>query len=492
MLTFTRAISKKYVTTISDSLKLEGLWWNVESRDNEVSGSLHIKPDGIFLHLNGSVSGQSENPHELNEYKFICGKQYNGCLFTLKNCVEVSKKQPFSGLGYDVQVFSIDEVYIGYHANSDDQLKFNQYRVSYTYLSDWLRNVGLDSPEKVEDGYFIKYDPNCGTTVTQIDLELPEIGCRVEILSRIIWNNNFNKCEIETKSFMNIFCKEPMSYYEINSKILEPMRGFLSLATAQPNSLTEVFATDENYDIQIQVRGDYKGVKRASNSIEGNLIFLAKQITHNAQSFLESWFSLESEMPEVCELFLSVHYAQGSKTNRFLNLIQAIEAYSRKKLGEYKQDKESYRTFVNKIVSVVPEEHKIFVKQSLSYSNKKSLREFLSELIDLSYPLSEGLVSDKEKFIKHIIDTRNYLTHRDSERKKYILTGDNLELMVYSLLWILRIQFLLEIGFTIDECSALLQRCNEFQYISSDPEISLPWRINEVSRTALFDRAFFG
>jgi hypothetical protein len=479
MLTFTRAISKKYVTTISDSLKLEGLWWNEESRNNKVSGSLHIKPDGIFLHLNGSVSGQSENPHELNEYKFIYGKQYNGCIFTLKNCVEVSKKQPFSGRGYDIQVFSIDEVYIGYYANSDDELKFNQYRVSYTYLGDWLRNVGLDSPKKVEDGYFVKYDPNCGTTVTQIDLELPEIGCRVEILSRIVWSSNFNKCEIETKSFMNIFCTEPMSYSEISSKILEPMRGFLSLATAQPNSLTEVFATDETYDIQIHVRSDYESVKKASGSIEGNLVFLAKQITHKAQASLESWFSLESEMPEVCELFLSVHYAQGSRTNRFLNLIQAIEAYSRKKLGEYKQERESYRDFVKNIISVVPEEHREFVKQSLSYSNKKSLREFLSELINLSYPLSEGLVLDKDKFIKYVIDTRNYLTHRDSEGKKYILSGDSLGLMICSLLWILRIQFLLEIGFTIDECSVLLQRCNEFLYISSDPTISLPWRVKK-------------
>jgi hypothetical protein len=184
-------------------------------------------------------------------------------------------------------------------------------------------------------------------------------------------------------------------------------------------------------------------------------------------------------MPEVCELFLSVHYAQGSRTNRFLNLIQAIEAYSRKKLGEYKQERESYRDFVKNIISVVPEEHREFVKQSLSYSNKKSLREFLSELINLSYPLSEGLVLDKDKFIKYVIDTRNYLTHRDSEGKKYILSGDSLGLMICSLLWILRIQFLLEIGFTIDECSVLLQRCNEFLYISSDPTISLPWRVKK-------------
>lgn len=116
------------------------------------------------------------------------------------------------------------------------------------------------------------------------------------------------------------------------------------------------------------------------------------------------------------------------------------------------------------------------MRQALSYANNKLLKERLIELIDNTSPLSNKLFPDPIEFSKWVVDTRNYLTHRDLEGKKRIAIGDELDLMICSLLWLLRILFLLEVGFNYDQCIDLLKNNREYDFLCNDPELKIPWK----------------
>jgi ApeA N-terminal domain 1 len=483
MFTVKRYVKSGYVTTVSEDQKHEGLWWINEEYDKSVSGHLHVTPNGMWLALNGTLKTTehlSHDPFSLISYDLIHGIQSNGYRFTLETCIESRKISPWES-GYSIQKFSVDRVYSGIHVSSLDELKFSEYRVNYTYLSDWLRNVGLGSPEEVEGGFFIAYEPNKATTVSELKIELQENEAVIEIDSAPGWShyNDFQDCKIEIQTIMTVFCKSPMSFSEVSSQVLDPIRDFINLATARPNSVTNLVAQVGDSQISIHSQSSYKGQLRSSLFNQSIVLFLAKDIAKNPDSYINKWFSIEQEMNDVCKLFFGVHYDQGAfPTNRLLNVVQALEAYSRVRYGEYKIPKEDHRNRSNRIVQSVLKEDRDWLRQALSYANNKSLKERLIELIDKARPLSDKLFPNPTEFAKWVVDTRNYLTHRDLEGKKRIAAGDKLDLMIHSLLWLLRILFLLEVGFNHEQCGDLLKNNREYDSLCNDPELDMPWKTN--------------
>ncbi len=482
MLTANRYVKSGYVTTVSEDQEHEGLWWINEEHDELVSGYLHITPNGMWLALNGTLKtteSLSHDPFSLISYDLIHGIQSNGYQFTLEKCIESRKISPWES-GYPIQTFSVDRVYCGIHANSLEELKFSKFRVNYTYLEDWIRNVGLDSPKKVEGGFFIGYEPDRATTVSQLKIELQDERAVIEIISGPRRHSDFHQeCKIEIQTIITVFCKSPMSFSEVSAQVLDPIRDFLNLATARPNSVTSLAAQIGDSQISIHSQSLYQGQPRSSLFNQSIVLFFAKDIVENPDFYLNKWFSIEQEMHDVCELFFGVHYDQGAfSTNRLLNVVQALEAYSRVRHGEYKIPKEDHRHRSTIIIQSVPEEYQDWLRQALSHANNKSLKERLIELIDKASPLSNNLFPDPTEFSKWVVDTRNYLTHRDLKDKKRIATGDKLDLMIHSLLWLIRILFLLDVGFDHAQCVDLLRNNREYDFLCNDPELDIPWKTN--------------
>jgi ApeA N-terminal domain 1 len=275
-----------------------------------------------------------------------------------------------------------------------------------------------------------------------------------------------------------------MSFSEVSIKVLDPIRNFLNLATVNPNSVTSLSAKVGDLRVYIHSKSPYKGQRHSSLFNQSIILFNAKDIVENPNSYINKWIEIDHEMRDVCELFFGVHYDQGAfATNRLLNLVQALEAYSRVRYGEYKISKEEHSIRSKNIIKTVSEEYKDWLRQALSHANKKSLKEHLIELIDNAHPISEKLFPDSIEFSKWVVDTRNYLTHRDLEGKKRIATGDKLELMIHSILWLLRIQFLLEIGFDKEQCMTLLKNNRNFKSLCDDPDLEIPWKANRFSVT---------
>ena len=471
MLTTTNFVKQGYVTTVIKTIKYEALWQVSDNDQNSISGYLHIDPEGIWLALNGSFRSS------LEKYECILGTQANGYKLTLEDCILTKTIQPF-GSGYPVQVFWVKRVYGGIHSQKSNKLKFSNFDLSLTHLKYWLRNVGLSSPKYCEKGVLVNYDPKRETTVSDLVFHsIPDVS--IEIISGLTHDFSLNppECNIRIKDYVHLNCDNPISIDELNQKVINPLRNFLNLATTSPNSITSLSSSVGQQQVTIHFQDIFP--RQADHSLFNKqvILFLAKDIQDKPDYYFEKWIKLNNEINDICELFFSVHYDQGSfQTNRFLNIVQALEAYSRIRHGKYARPKEEHKKRSEEVLESIPEKHKKWVRQILNYSNNKNLRNRLFELIEEANPLSKELVGCTNEFAKYVVDTRNYLTHRDSTGKNKIASGETIDLLIHTLLWIFRIHFLLEIGFDHSECRSLLQNVSEYNWLCSDPEKKIPWK----------------
>jgi hypothetical protein len=156
---------------------------------------------------------------------------------------------------------------------------------------------------------------------------------------------------------------------------------------------------------------------------------------------MEAWLKAHDELQEVIDLFFGVHYEQGMReTNRFLNVMQALETYHRLRSNE----------------------------------GRVYLRKRVIELVENGEPALDKLITRPELFAKWAKDSRNFYTHRESRPNQVIAREQNLILLTQSLLWLLRIHFMGEIGFTPTECKDLLDNNNRFKVVVESCSAA-PW-----------------
>lgn len=113
----------------------------------------------------------------------------------------------------------------------------------------------------------------------------------------------------------------------------------------------------------------------------------------------------------------------------FLNTIQVLEIYHRKLYDGKVYDKTEYRELTRELKVILgerfPESFAKLIGDKVNYGNEFSLamrvKEIISNFQETSRSLLIGTEEENNTFIRQLVDTRNYLTHYDSDKKKHIL-----------------------------------------------------------------------
>lgn len=210
------------------------------------------------------------------------------------------------------------------------------------------------------------------------------------------------------------------------------------------------------------------------------MLFKAKDVEDRFQQTLEQWLDVYEDLEDVCDLFFGVHYNQGmTSTNRFLNVVQALETYHRVRFGKYDLPQKEHSERVKEIVSFIPKghEHRQWANDMLYNSNYTSLKTRLIDLVIDTRPAADKLIGQTQSFAKWAKDTRNFYTHRDERSSMKVARGRRLELLNYSLLWLMRIHFMREVGFTPRRCEELLSKNQRFEGLC-DACAEAPWNLD--------------
>lgn len=238
MRTTRRHISSGPVPTLRSKETYEALWWLSDRPEDRVPGRAVFHPEnGLHLILNGTFEGHGQDQTALANAPTILGQQYTGACFTLLECQEYERNVPF-GWGFPRQKFVADRAIIGYHFERPEDAQFEKLYMEATHLKDWMRNVGLHRPERVEDGFFIEYDPDLATTVSELQANLCSATIAVKSKpTRLGGNTVEDPAGVEISEWIEIAPHFPVDLKEAIDSYIDPLLDLLSLATGAPNSL---------------------------------------------------------------------------------------------------------------------------------------------------------------------------------------------------------------------------------------------------------------
>jgi DNA-binding transcriptional MerR regulator len=193
------------------------------------------------------------------------------------------------------------------------------------------------------------------------------------------------------------------------------------------------------------------------------MLFTLGDIADDFQSVMERWFAISDDLETVCNLFFGVQYTPTlNLENRFLNVVQAVESYHRRRMKNEVLPKADHKRLKSAVLSKVDAEHKIWLEGLLAYSNEPRLEHRIRELTEKAAEVINPLVTNKEEFARKVKDTRNYLTHYDKHLKDKAARGVELFWLTQKLSYLLQACFLIELGLPLEKCAKLLHRNQAF------------------------------
>lgn len=140
---------------------------------------------------------------------------------------------------------------------------------------------------------------------------------------------------------------------------------------------------------------------------------------------------------------------------KFLTLVQGLKTYHRRTMDKKSMDNDIYANLVENLVDQCPKENRDWLKKLLEHGNEIRLARRVKEIIE-PYKKHLGNNSKREKLIRDIVNTRNYLTHYDESLKDKAARGEGLWLLYLQAEALFQLCLLQELAFTEQEIESIL------------------------------------
>lgn len=505
-----------------------GKWWLPNKPEVVVPGKLSFSPEsGATLELIGSfyssqlkeigqvkissIEGESNltsgvrldfiKPEEI----IILGLLDNNEKITLYRCSGQVKSFEFTKLTASLS-FNVEYVFRKIHFEYEQDIKLKSISVQYSHLEKWVGKSGIEVfVSQEENKIWMSYQPPSNIHLTKIgslDLYITFSPVCVHpfysYFGAIYYNAN-----IEQKTYLTIQnpCNQPI---DDCVNLLIRFSDLLSFAMTKATSVIKVTGkADVIHEKPVQqANGDFTLEKEAretqviiifglwnpTKSSEINLspdkmLFLFSDVENNLGSVFEAWINKREEYEPVFDLLMATMYSSSLYLGyKFLNIIQALEAYHTSKYEGSYQDKKIYKQglyqeFI-KVLDKFPSESdnqengisdefrnalKGKLKNQTSFTLETRLKEILNKVSSLLPNNFIGSVKDRELFSRRASETRNALTHHDKEKRQQAARGRELFQLFHTLTVILQICLLRELNLPDESIKILVERNRAYQ-----------------------------
>lgn len=212
------------------------------------------------------------------------------------------------------------------------------------------------------------------------------------------------------------------------------------------------------------------GVRYAGRKVHpAEMLFTLGDIDGDFGRFLNNWFGKAERLGSVYDLYFATAYGCAAyMDDRFLSLVQAVEAYHRRALGTTELPEEEHEKRPEEVLSAAPDAHKDWLRGKLAYSNEPGLRKRLAEILcgdpEVMKPIFEVSSKKRDGFMYKDVETRNYLTHYDQGKKGTAATGRELHELTERLKSVLEACLVQEVGFEGERLKEVLSRKRRFAW----------------------------
>ena len=496
-----------------------GKWWLPNKPEVVVPGKLSFSPEsGATLELIGSfyssqlkeigqvkissIEGESNltsgvrldfiKPEEI----IILGLLDNNEKITLYRCSGQVKSFEFTKLTASLS-FNVEYVFRKIHFEYEQDIKLKSISVQYSHLEKWVGKSGIQVfASQEENKIWMSYQPPSSIHLAKIgSLDLYITFSSVCVYP--FYPDAYN-ASIEQKTYLTIQnpCNKPI---DDCVNLLIKFSDLLSFAMTKATSVIKVTGkADVIHEKPVQqANGDFTLEKEAretqviiifglwnpTKSSEINLspdkmLFLFSDVENNLGSFFEAWINKREEYEPVFDLLMATMYSSSLYLGyKFLNIIQALEAYHTSKYEGSYQDKKIYKKGLYKkfieVLNDFPSESdnqengisdefrnalKGKLKNQTSFTLETRLKEIINKVSSLLPNNFIGSVKDRELFSRRASETRNALTHHNKEKRQQAARGRELFQLFHTLTVILQICLLRELNLPDESIKILVER----------------------------------
>jgi hypothetical protein len=421
-----------YLNELSNKFQTKGSWCTPECKDTLFSGNLSFVPNyGATL----DVKDHNQLWDYVQQHRILWGTTEESQKITvfgfpaqqhslLGAPVDLRRKDVRIG-GNSQSTYHFREVFVGEHFENIECVRLKTLSIDYPFLNGW---ISAERGEPFEgQTELIEPQPKMRSRQAVSDIE-----------------------SVEVKNDSIIVTAKPQGVpLEIYRDIVFHMQNFFTLMTLDPLYASSVTGTLLKTNKSVEI---FYPQQRVSQPLYGRIsapyvLLTYGEIKNEFDHLVKNMFNLDRV---VCELFFNNFYSPFTYIEaRFLNLVEALEALHRKtRDGEY-MTKEEYRErfyghLKNKINEIPKIQETPDFRESLvsrlrfayEWALRKRLERFFKEELGERFldifvyqkrdKTKEQQSTRKDKFIKDIVDTRNYYIHFDKDPDANVLEGREL------------------------------------------------------------------
>lgn len=426
-----------------ESIRFGGTW-NIPGIKENLSGDVHINNREGLISL--KIYNINKNLIKDN-IDLIHGVLTNGRAITLVDCSVLNIK--FENDKRETILIEAKYAINDLVFKSLEEVLFYKMSFKVSNIIKWSGLSGFYTPSINETDYCLEYrlkDPivyklNAETKIVFLPrFNAKNIAVESEDvrLEQSVWINIVNESPKSMEAMMEILTKV-LNLVRLGSEKKVDILKVKAYAKKDSEEFIEIF-TDSQYDDTYE------------ELYEGETLFKLDDLISGEVILLDNWFLKYDLLEPIIELYLStLYYSYMSTKRRFLNIVQALEAYHMRFCyndGPLFVEKIEY---LFKDLETEEKERHFKEFKTINQRRKKSifLKNRLSDLIIEEFGMDIYLRDEEQiqAFLRSVVDTRNYHTHYSLEQKDRILTKGRLKEAIHILKSILEHYLLREIGF---------------------------------------------
>jgi len=343
-----------------NSVEWTGHWWLPGCSEDRLPGVLYPGAErGPALEVMGSF--HAENDRDRKPLEIVHGTTPKAELVTLHNCTESAMSQDARGQ-YRTRYEAVLAV-TGEHFSSVDSLTFQDLRIEYSTLIDWVGRPLIDEKELYTAG---------GAQTVKVQ---PPLQGRMYRGNDLVVALYYGACRkitghgltlhIYPGAHVALHWNTPRGLAD-SLAVVQRVRDFLAFATALPTHVEKI----EAEAVRLTRIGHAHDMLLFHRSLAGPkttrepffLLFSLKDVASNLERVVSAWFEKAGKLHPVIDLHLApVYNPQMQPENQFLAAVQALEAFHRRTRENRDLPEDEHDARIAGILGGAPEQHRTWL-----------------------------------------------------------------------------------------------------------------------------------
>jgi len=427
---------------------LNGHWWVPSNPGGAAYGTLSYSVDEIKLRLDRAISPELNTAYGIGSVKIpvILGRANDSSHVTILRAFY------WNSHGNEIDLLA-NEIVVGLLLNRPYVVR--EAVVRFTNLEEWtscqlVQQSPGDADEVVRFSVAKDLQPNLKVS------ELPSLKT-LTLSTDLAVSHDQIETKLTNQTRFTLEFTQPATLETVTDSV-RSLGNLLALLIDDPVQPTNIRLAIQFDPAGPDIFGNYAIPPRATlpqRKLEFEMLLPFQDLrqTNTAETLFKNWFQKEQVLRPVYDLLLNTVYSPGQYVqSTFLSLAQALESFHRRVYGGNYLSTEDYSSIKNALIASIPSgiDEKLSgkLKSMLQYGNELSLKsrlDYLLEGIRRDHLDNLAGTDDPRRFIRSLVDIRNYLTHY-GEHKPTILESTvdmyNLNRRITALLLLLVFKYL--------------------------------------------------